>query len=500
VPMENNKTVPGGTEVKKTILTDSLQNNLTLIKERLKDCPDVIERSLPLKGNKEGHIFFLKAMVDYNLLQGDFIKPITLLDFNALIDKKSFEALPVNNIGFYEEVDVVVGQILNGNAVLLCDGINFAVGTGLDGYAKRAIEEPQTEKVLKGPHDGFIEELDTNIAILRRKIKNSNLKFKMIKQGAATNQFTAIAYIEGIANEELLTKLYDKVKAINIDGLMSMGYIEQSIVDFPNSPFPQYLTTERPDKAMSALLEGKLVILLEGTPVVAIAPVTFFSFFQSPDDYSHGWIAGTFLRLLRYIGMIIAIFLPAIYIAVTSFHFYMVPIDLLITLGESRARVPFSPIIETLVLEITIELIREAAARLPTYVGTTIGVVGGLVIGQAAVEAGIVSNVLIIIVAVTAIASYVIPNEAMGLAIRTIRFSMSMAAAIFGIIGIVVVTALLVAHQLTLESLGQPYYQPVIPFKVNGLKDTFARLPLKLHKKRPGTTKPKDSQRGKDNE
>jgi spore germination protein len=498
--MENNKTVPRGTKLRKVPLTYSLRNNLNLIKERLKDCPDVIERSLPLKGGSEGHIFFIKGMVDYNLLQGDFIKPITLMDFNTSIDKKWFEALPVSNIAFYEDVDLVVQQILNGNVLFLCDGINFAVGTGLDGYTKRAIEEPQTEKILKGAHDGFIEDLSTNMAILRRKIKNSNLKFKMIKLGAATNQLIAIAYIEDIANEELLATLYEKVRTINIDGLMAMGYIEQSITDFPNSPFPQYLSTERPDKAVSSLLEGKFVILLEGTPVSTIVPVTFFSFFQSTDDYSYGWIAGTFLRLLRYIGMLVAIFLPAIYIAVTTFHYYMAPIDLLITLGESRARVPFHPYIETLLLEITIELIREAAVRLPTYVGTTIGVVGGLVIGQAAVEAGIVSNVLIIIVAVTAVASYVIPVEAMGLAIRIIRFSISLAAATFGIIGIVVGAALLVAHQLTLESLGQPYYQPVIPFKVEGLKDTFARLPIKLHKKRPEVAKPKDSKRGKDNE
>jgi spore germination protein len=498
--MENNKPVPNGAEVKDIALTHCLETNLKLIEERFIDCPDVLERKLLLRDGRIGHIFFLKEVINYDLLQRDFIGPITLLDFGTPVDKKLFNLLPVSNISFFEKVDVVVGQILTGNAVFLCEGVDFAVGTRLEGYAKRSIEEPVTEKVVKGPHDGFIEDLDTNIAMLRRRIKNSNLKFKMLKLGAETNQPVAIAYIESIANEEILNMLCDKLKKINFDGFVSTGYIEQFITDFHNSPFPQYQSTERPDKAMAALLEGRLVLMLDGTPVSVIVPVTFFSFFQSPDDYSHSWMMGTFLRLLRYIGMIVAIFLPAIYIAITSFHYYMVPIDLLIPLGESRARVPFSPIVETLALEITIELIREASVRLPTYIGTTIGVVGGLVIGQAAVEAGVVSNLLIIVIAVTAVAAYTIPSEEMGLAIRIIRFFMALAAATFGIIGIVIGAALLVAHQLTLESLGQPYYQPIIPLKVKGLKDTFVRMPLGLHKERAKVAKPKDKKRGKNNE
>jgi hypothetical protein len=308
--------------------------------------------------------------------------------------------------------------------------------------------------------------------------------------GSITNQTVAIAYIEGIANKDLVDGMFDKISSIKLDGLPAIGYLEQSIISHPNSLFPQFLSTERPDKAMAALLEGRIVVLLEGSPVVLIAPVTFISFFHSLDDYSNQWVLGSFLRIVRILGgTFIAVFMPALYIAITSFHYYAVPLELLLNLAKSRTVVPFPPIVEILILEITVELIREATIRLPTYIGTAVSVFAGLIIGQAAVEAGIVSNLVIVIVAATATASYVIPSTDMALSVRIVRFIFMLAASVFGIIGIVVCTIFILGHIIVLDSLGQPYFTPFSPFFSEGLKDSIVRLSLKKQKRRPVETR-----------
>jgi hypothetical protein len=239
-----------------------------------------------------------------------------------------------------------------------------------------------------------------------------------------------------------------------------------------------------------------VAIFLDGTPSALLAPVSFFSFFQAPDDYNGNWLVTSLIRLLRMFGLIIALFLPALYIAIVSYHYYMIPLNLLIPLAESRARVPFPPIIEVLILETTLEMLREATIRLPTYIATSLGVVGGLIIGQAAVDAGIVSNIIIIVVAITAIASFLIPNYDMALTIRYIRFIVMFFASIFGIIGVVICAIFLLAHLVILESMGEPYFKPMFPFNFNDFKDTLLRPSLKVLRKRPSIAKPVDKTRG----
>jgi hypothetical protein len=390
--------------------------------------------------------------------------------------------------------------MLTGCTLFFANGTGFALSCKSRKFEKRGINEPETEKNVRGSHEGFVETINTNMAILRRKIKNNNLKFKTMKIGATTEQTVAIAYIKDIANPELLETLYGKIKNINYDGILANGYIEQMITDFPNSPFPQYQATERPDKVVSAMLDGRFAIILEGTPVVLIVPTTLFSLFQTTDDYSTNWMFGSYLTSIRVVGAIAAMFFPAFYIAVTMYHYYVVPLNLLVPLAESRSRVPFPPIIEALIMEITIEMLREAAIRLPTYIGASIGIVGGIVIGQAAVQAGIVSDVLVVIVAVTAIGSYVIPNYDLGLAVRFLRFGIMILASIFGIIGILISAVMLYAHLTVIESLGQPYLQPLVPFWPKDAGDVVFRLPFKYLMKRPELAKPLDKRRGKSNE
>lgn len=477
---------------------NTLDIDLKLINEKLLDCPDIIRKKVHID-NHEAYFIYIKDLVNTDLLQRDFIRPIVSMSLEELSDSNNIFNLPCIETSLLYNSKEVVESIMVGNPVFVCSAIPFAVSCTMPDFEKRSIEEPITEKNIRGPHEGFVEHLDTNLSIMRRKIKNNRLKFKNVTLGVQTNQKVSIAYIEGIVNIDLVNSLFDKISKIEIDGLPAIGYVEQSINTHPYSLFPQFLSTERPDRAMAALLEGRIVVLQDGTPVVLITPADFISFFQALDDYSTSWIHGSFLRMVRISALIIAVLLPSLYIAITSFHYYVVPLDLLIPLAESRSKVPFPPIIEVLILEAIVEMIREAAVRLPTYIGTAISVFASLVIGQAAVEAGIVSDVLIVIVGASAVASYVIPSFDMALAIRILRFIFTLAASFFGIIGIIICIGFTLVHLTTMESLGQPYFQPLAPLSLKDFKDTVLRLPLRTMTKRPNITKTKNKTRGKNN-
>lgn len=487
-------------DTKKIAVSDVLKDNMKVIDDKFKDCPDVMRKQVFLKDNTEGYFIYVDGMIDTDIVERDFMRPILGMDYEDINNRKKTNSLPANDIKYYEDMDSAISALLTGCTLFFADGLEYAVSSAIRKFEKRGITEPDIEKDVRGSHEGFIELMNVNMAILRRKVKNTNLKFKTINVGDTTNQIVNIAYIDGIADPALVQKLYDKISGIKYDGILAAGYVEQLIVDFPNSIFPQYQLTERPDRAVAALLEGRLLILTEGTPGVLILPVNLFSFFKAPDDYNTHWIFGSLIGFLRVISGFIAIYAPSIYIALTSFHYYMVPLNLLIPLAESRARVPFPPVVEAFIMEIVIEMLREAAIRLPTYIGASIGVVGGIIIGQAAVQAGIVSELLIIVVAITAIASFMTPVYDMGLTLRTIRFAMMIATSVFGAIGISIITVLLFANLVVLESLDQPYFQPIIPFRAKDLKDTIIRAPLKWLKERPTITHPVHRKRGKGND
>lgn len=481
-------------------LSESLCDNLKEIDIEFKDCPDVIQKRVMLKESTEGCFIFIKNFVNVDLLQRDFIKPLLSMDYSILSSENVMSYIPSLDVSLCYDINVTVTSVLAGKIVFLVDGIKFAIMCDVIDAKNREISEPDGEKNARGPHEGFIESINSNVIMLRRKIKNNNLKFKTLTLGNITNQGLSIAYIEGVANPELLNTLYNKIKDINVDGLLSMGEVQQYIIDYKYSPFPLFMLTERPDKVVAGLLEGRFAVFLDGTPYVLIAPVSIFSFFHAPDDYISNWMIGTFMRLVRMFGIVIAVVLPALYVLVTSFQYYLVPLNMLVQLAQSRVQVAFPPIVEALLMELTIELLREASVRLPTYIGTTIGVVGGIIIGQAAVNAGIVSNVFIIIVGLTAISSYVLPNYEFGLTILLLRFGLLIMAAFFGIVGLSVGIAVIIIHLLSLESLGQPYLMPIFPLKISDLKDSIVRLPVQFMKKRPHIAKPINDERGGKNE
>jgi spore germination protein len=483
------------------LLSNKLEDNFSIINDKFLESPDIKRQRILLKDGTLILIVYCEGLTDINLLQRDIIPKLLLLKSTELFDENMQTVrLPAASLSLVNEFDTLIADILNGKTVIFINGFDIAISLSVIKVEKRDISQPNIEKDVKGAQEAFIESINTNISILRRKIKNDRLKFKTLILGDITHQTVALAYIEGIANPEIIDTMYNKLKGIQFDGLLGIGYIEQLIADNQITPFPHYLTTERPDKVVSNLLEGKLAIILDGTPFVLIAPVSFFSFMQAMDDYTGNWLVHSLNRLLRLFALIIAIFLPALYIAIVSYHYYMIPLNLLIPLAESRARVPFPPIIEVLILETTLEMLREATIRLPSFIATSVGVVGGLIIGQAAVDAGIVSNIIIIVVAITAIASFLIPNYDMALTIKYIRFIVMFFASIFGIIGVVICGVFILAHLVVLESMGEPYFKPMLPFNRNDFKDILLRPQLKKLRKRPSTAKPIDKTRGKKDE
>ncbi len=301
----------------------------------------------------------------------------------------------------------------------------------------------------------------------------------------------AIIYLKNIANDELIKEVERRISYINVDYLDSASQLEEYIEDDPNSMFPQILTSERTDRVASNLMSGRVALLCNGSPTALVLPTTFFSFFQSPDDYNSRWILGSFYRMIRLISFFVAIGLPALYISIVSFHYEVIPIDLVFTIKGSLEYVPIPPILEAVVMQLTLELLREASIRLPSPISQTIGVVGGLVIGTAVVQAHIVSNTMIIIVASTAIASFVVPISDMGTSVRLLGFPLMISASLFGFVGIMFMFMIIFIHLCKLESFGAPYFAPFAPFKWKEITETFIRMPIWLIKNRPTGPRPK---------
>jgi spore germination protein len=300
-----------------------------------------------------------------------------------------------------------------------------------------------------------------------------------------------------IVNDELLEEVKARIEKIKIDAVPGSGYIEQLIEDNFLSPFPQLQNTERPDRVMSALMEGRVAILLDGSPFALIVPVTFHMLLQSPEDYYERWIAGSLIRVLRYFSSFVSLLAPSMYIAFISFHQGSIPTKLTFSIAATREGVPFPPLIEALFMEIAIEVLREAGLRLPKPIGQSLGIVGGLVIGEAAVQAGIVSPIMVIVVAVTAISSFTLPQYNVGIALRMLRFIGMLFASVFGLYGVVLFFLLLCSHLVRLKSFGVPYVSPAVPYSPSDWKDLIIRLPISMMKRRPQLLHPKDSIRKK---
>ncbi|MFD6207167.1 spore germination protein [Peribacillus sp. NPDC060253] len=350
---------------------------------------------------------------------------------------------------------------------------------------KRQTSIPESEYTVAGPKEAFVESLDTNLNLIRNRLPIPELQSKEFRVGSISQTRLVVLYIDGIVNQQLIDTVMQRIDDIDYDTIVDISFVGQMITDNRNSMFPQLIDTERPDHLASVLSEGKIGIMLDGSPHALIGPNTIISFFSSFEDYFQIWNLGTSFRLIRLFAVLFSILSSPLYVAVLTYHYQVIPTDLLPILISSRGVIPFPPILEAIVLEGTIELLREAAVRLPAKVGSTIGIVGGIVIGSAAVEAGFVSNVLLMLVALAALASFTLPIYQISNTIRLIRFPFLFAAQLYGLFGLALCSAFILSHLLKLTSLGSPYLEPLYPLRLPDFKDSLIRLPFSKQIKRP---------------
>lgn len=489
------KLPPSSSDKEKTMkagISTNLSANEQYLKDIFKNCSDVVFRTIKANENANMLLVYIDGMCDTKTLEAILLKPLLfeglpdgLGKMRSIGEVVEQELIAVTSVKTESTITNLIDGILKANIAIFIEGEAKALLADLKEFEKRSIEEPSTEVSIRGPRDGFTESIRTNATLLRRRIRSPKLKIESFSIGEFSKTDVAIAYIEGIAPNTLLEEARKRIKRIKIDGALSSEIIEEFIEDAPFSPFPQIQNTERPDVATANLLEGRVVILVDNTPFNLIIPTTFWSGLQAVEDYYDRFIYSTFIRMIRFTLFIISLFLPALYVALTTFHPKLIPTPLLISIAAAREGVPFPAIIEALMMEFMFEGLREAGIRLPKPVGSAVSIVGALVIGQAAVQAGIVSAPMVIIVATTGIASFAIPRYNLGLAIRMIRFMMLFLAGTFGLYGIVIGFIALTIHLVNLRSFGVPYFTPLAPQIPTNMKDLVVRAPRWSLTKRP---------------
>ncbi len=477
------------------VISSDLDENLHVLRSIYEDCADVVFRPFLINGKMEAYLIFIEGFSNIEEIDASVLAPLMQADreqyhsTNEMFEK----IISVSKVTQVLTFADCVNQISMGNPVILLEREKLGFAVGLAKWEKRSIEEPQAEMVIRGPREGFIEALGVNTTLLRRKVRSSKLKMKSMEIGRYTQTKVVVAYMEGIADKTLLEEVFHRLKRIDIDGILESGYIEELIEDSPFSPFPQMMNTERPDICVANLLEGRVAILIDGTPSVLIAPTTLYSLLQSNEDYYQGFIFATVMRWLRFIFLLTSLLLPSFYVAVLTYHQEMVPSSLLISMAASREMVPFPALIEALIMEITFEGLREAGIRLPKQMGSAVSIVGALVLGEAALYSGLVSAPMLMVVAFTGIASFTLPRYNFGIVLRMLRFPMIILAGTLGLLGIMIGILMILTHLCTLRSFGVPYLTPMGPMKGRDMKDVLIRAPWWMLNTRPHLT-------GEDNE
>ncbi|WP_433742262.1 spore germination protein [Falsibacillus pallidus] len=463
------------------LITSDLEKNLDYIYESLSKTEDFSKREL-IFNHKKCLLVYLSTITNEDTIQNLILKPM-IEKSEGIISQTVF----VDEVKEINQKDDLPLALLDGNVLLLMEDESIIYSLGAHESKNRSVEEPVNELIIRGSHEGFVEDLRSNLNLIRKRVTNADLQICFRTLGTETHTKMAYLYIKDLANPELVQELERRLSYVDVDFIDSPGQLEEYIEDSPYSPFPQMLNTERPDRVTSQLLDGRIVLLCNGSPSALVFPITFFSFYQSPDDYNSRWHVGSFFRFIRLLSFFVAAGLPALYIAIVSFHYEVIPLDLVFTIKGSLEYVPVPPLVEALMMQIILELLKEAAIRLPGPIAQTLGVVGGLVIGTAIVQANIVSNTMIVVVALTAIASFVVPNTEMATSVRILGFPLMLSAAFLGFIGMTFAFIFLVIHLCKLESFGSPYFSPLAPFRSKDFKDTFIRLPLWKMSTRPST-------------
>ncbi|KKI94189.1 spore gernimation protein KB [Bacillus sp. SA1-12] len=481
----------------KQLLVQTLESNIHKIKEALGRSGDLIIRQFNMGEpfHQKVATIYINGLTDKKLM-GNFIIEKLINKASVLEHEKPWSPvelgqyildgiLSTTHVEEVTELNKLFSFLLSGQTIVIVDGLAQAYACASQGGELRSITEPIAEPSVRGPKDSFTESLITNTAMVRRRIKSPNLWLETRKLGKITQTEIGIMYLNGIVNDKILEEVRKRIDRIEVDEVIGSNTIEEWISDDNLTPWPTVFLTERPDVVTGNLLEGRVAIFVDGTPIPLIVPATWNQFLQTAEDYYLRWSVAGFLRFLRIVSFLITLLGPSLFIAFVSFHPELIPTPLLINLAAQRQGIPFPIIVEALLMELTFEVLREAGVRMPRPVGQAVSIVGALVLGEAAVMAGIVSSAMVIVVAATAIASFTLPHFSLTDASRLLRFFMMILASTFGLYGIGLGVIILVAHTVSLRSFGIPYLAPFAPFIITDQEDAILRLPKPFLSKRP---------------
>jgi spore germination protein KA len=464
---------------------------------------DILIRRFEIAGDQpvKAMLVFLDGMIDKQILDLGILQPLMLLDTgktkpvgNELLTTISENCLPSNQTTPVSKFKDVADAINGGDTALFIEGVEQALTLSTKGYKQRGVERPQIEQSIRGSQAAFSEGLRTNTGLLRTMLPTNDLVTEILMIGDRVPQKCAVMYLKSVANPDLVAEVKRRLKGISTDYIVDLGMLEQFIEDHPGVIFPQMLSTERVDRAAVNIAEGRVALVYEGVPFVHIVPVTFFSFFHSVEDFSLKPPAGSFMRLLRIVGTLVAVILPSMYLGINYFHQEALPTELALAIAGAREKVPFPAVVEILMMEFSFELIREAGLRVPGLLGSSIGIVGAIILGQAAVAANLVSPIMVVIIAVTGLASFSIPDYRLAFALRITRFAFLLLSAMMGLVGLSFGLLVITVVMCSMKSFGMPYMTPVAPKTMAGY-DTLIRGPVFRQEMRPDQLNAQDSRR-----
>ncbi|MFC0523356.1 spore germination protein [Pontibacillus salicampi] len=442
---------------------------------------------------KKVAVFYITYQIKKDQLNKSLLPPLIHIQASPLDHTAIMNELPLGGGSTQDDVKTIAEKLIQGSVCIYVENDEKALTYLIPELERRAVAKAENESLVFGPQLAFTESIVTNLNIIQWRMDTPDLQTKKIIVGERIPTEVRVIYLDSLADQDNVQTVIQRIEDLVVDDVIDSTILAQMIEDKSSSVFPQLLQTELPDRLCYSLSKGKVGVLLDKSPNVLIAPSTAFTFLESTEDIYMRWNMGSFIRILRVVAMIISIILTPAYVAALTFHYEVIPSSLLVSLGKSRANVPFPPVLEALLLELLIELLREAGARLPTKVGQTMGIVGGIVLGQAAVKAGFTSNILIIIIALSALASFTAPSYMMGTAIRIIRFPTIIFAGLWGLIGIFSMLAFLIIHLLKVTSIGRPYLAPLYPLQLRDLNNSLFRMPWSYSTTRPFANQPKDT-------
>ncbi|QNK57082.1 spore germination protein [Paenibacillus sp. PAMC21692] len=470
------------------MLNEKLEVNLRYVLDEFGESIDLVCRQIPFGSTGFlSAVLYLDSLADEKTINQQIIQSVQTIEIDSdsafsnpqeIMELFSDRLLALADVESLTTLDELIEAILRGRTVLLVDECTLGLGMSTIGWESRSIKEPQNENEVRGPKEAFIENLSTNLAMIRRKINNRNVRFTVLVLGSQTNTNVCLAYLNGIAPQSLVDEVKSRMGKIDASSLFETNDIEEWIQDHPYSVFPQMEITEKPDRVAAMMLDGKIAILVDGTPHSLIVPTVFMQYFTTTSDYYTNFYFSSLLRGLRLFAFIIALITPALYIAITTMHQEMLPTILALEIAGTRSDVPFPAVVEALVMEIAFELLREAGIRLPKVAGQAISIVGALIIGEASVQAGIVSPFMVVVVAITGISSFAIPSFSLSQTVRMLRFPLMLLASILGLPALALAMLCLLTYMSALKSFGIPYLSPFSPIQIGKWKDSIIRFPL----------------------